>query len=687
MALLITGDINYFSEEHLLEAFPEERLLLLGDLARPLKRIRHLPLADSTDLQLLFRTYDIDQIVYFSASLNAISEMDTEIYRLRRILDSLRELPSLRFLYVMGPDRNYEKESRRRIILSSTEELCRYYAESYGFSLKIIRSLYLYNLQDERDSLGQLLSQLKRGGNSSFKVNPQQELYYIYPKDLLVLCYRVLDSWTDEFECLSIPASFHVTYDQLLLKLDLTGATIFSDSQPIRELKLADSSLRERYGWFPRVSILDDLEDFTYQIQEELRQPKWQQLRNLLHPQNVYGRFFLFFLLFGLTEFLSYTLGQQVYFKAIDYRLFFIMTMGLIFGTRMGLLAAVMATVGLLAQNVISGSSNLFTLFFEPSNWIPYMVYFISAMISGYVKEKDQGEVASLKSENTDLHQQLEAEQYVIDDLLKEKAELSYQILGRQDSYGKIYRFLEHLDTPYVDVFVLHLLQYLAETFQTESISIYSVQEDKLNKLQFSLTNSASKPGNLDVAADIFTLLKEEGVWVNQHLRKDYPMYMSALTADDRIDYCLLIQDVSAEHLNLYHQNLFKVLMGLANRSYQQLLAKKDQQAAFALNESDFYHKLLKIKEMDSPYFNGQVLHMSAADGLSVDFPQLLASKLSIFDTLGLVKGSYYLLYNGRTAAVSADWRPYLTQLGVGVAAVQTIEETIESIQFSRDLS
>ena len=690
MTLLLAGAVDYFSEESLLEAFPEERLLVLGALEKPSKKIRQLPLNDSTDLQLLFRTYDIHKIIYFSASVNAISEMDREIYQLRRVLDALKESVSLSFLYVTGPDRNYQDKSSRRIILSSAEELCQYYARAYDFSFKVIRSPYLYNLQDEADSLGRLFSQLKRGEAADFKVNPKQIAYYIYPKDLLVLCYRILDSWVDEPECLSIPASFHTTYAQLLAKVNLAEADIFSDDLPVRELQVPDTALRERYGWFPKVSVLDDLEDPVYQRQEKEELPLWRRLLRQLHFRTVYGRLIQFLLLFAVSEFLSHSLGQQVYFKTVDYRLFFIMTAGFILGTRMGLLAAGLASAGLIVQNIMSGSSNLSTLFFEPSNWIPYMVYFISAMVSGYVKERNQGELDSLKTENTDLRQQLEAETYVIEDLLTEKAELSYQILGRQDSYGKIYRFLQDLDTPHLDIFMLHLLQYLSEIFQTEAISIYSLRQEGLDQLEFSLAEAPRELSDREIAGDVWTHLREEGIWVNQHLREDYPMYLSVLTADGSMNYCLLIQDVSVEKLNLYHQNLFKVLMGLANRSYQQLQSAQNrlpesngQQPAFPLDQSEFYHKMLLVKEMDSPYFNGQLLRLAAPDLLPEDLVQLLSSKLSLFDTLGRIDDDYYLLYNARRASALSDWRRYLAKSGVEIAALQNLEETIEALQFS----
>lgn len=168
---------------------------------------------------------------------------------------------------------------------------------------------------------------------------------------------------------------------------------------------------------------------------------------------------------------------------------------------------------------------------------------------------------------------------------------------------------------------------------------------------------------------------------------------MSALTANGNMDYCIFIEDVSAERLNLYHKNLFKVLMGLANRSYQQqltnhrLLENNGRQSELVLRESDFYRKLLQIKEMDSPYFNAQILHLAVADNLPSALVQLLVSKWSMFVTIGLIRDDYYLLYNARAAESLLDWREYLTQRGVEIVGIQNLEETIEIIQFSQDLS
>ncbi len=61
--------------------------------------------------------------------------------------------------------------------------------------------------------------------------------------------------------------------------------------------------------------------------------------------------------------------------------------------------------------------------------------------MSGYIKEKDRSDLSRLSSEINHLKQQLSGEQSFAEDLLSEKVELTHQILERQDSYGRIYRF------------------------------------------------------------------------------------------------------------------------------------------------------------------------------------------------------------------------------------------------------
>lgn len=75
---------------------------------------------------------------------------------------------------------------------------------------------------------------------------------------------------------------------------------------------------------------------------------------------------------FILFEFLNKYTGTYAQFKMIDLRLVFIVFMGSLYGINYGISAAALETCSLIAayrqENV-----NIYTLFYEASNWIPFI--------------------------------------------------------------------------------------------------------------------------------------------------------------------------------------------------------------------------------------------------------------------------------------------------------------------------
>ena len=176
------------------------------------------------------------------------------------------------------------------------------------------------------------------------------------------------------------------------------------------------------------------------------------------------------------------------------------------------------------------GFADFQTLFFEPTNWIPYIIYIVSGLVSGYIKEKDRSDLSRLSSEINHLKQQLSGEQSFAEDLLSEKVELTHQILERQDSYGRIYRFLENLETPYLEIFMVKLLDYISEAFGTDEIAICKVDNNQKSKLQLTtVQNTKHLILTAEQLAGVSQQLVDNTVWVNQHLHDDYPMYLAGV--------------------------------------------------------------------------------------------------------------------------------------------------------------
>ena len=687
MTVLITGNTVILEESDLLKMFPEEKVVVLGELSQSKckNRIRKIAWEEEIDIEQLLTGYHITSILYLSESVEPLKELDGEFLQIKKILNALSKDFLVEFLYVMGPDLCFQEESNRSIMLSAYQRMLYHYSQNQQLSIKILRSLYLYQLSNSTDYLRSILT-----SDNDIMIHPDQKIYYIFNRDLLDLCRRIFDNWTDAFERIEVPDSFDMSFQQLFRELNIHNV-VFSKEAQLSILKPQTSDLRQDYGWFPKVSLLEDLSthdlpSFATELQSLSLVNK---LREFAKLDRTPARVVVLLGLLIVSGVFSYLFGDQIYFQTVDYRLFAIVISGLSLGLFYGLWAAVFASIGLIIQNILMGFADFQTLFFEPTNWIPYIIYIVSGLVSGYIKEKDRSDLSRLSSEINHLKQQLSGEQSFAEDLLSEKVELTHQILERQDSYGRIYRFLENLETPYLEIFMVKLLDYISEAFGTDEIAICKVDNNQKSKLQLTtVQNTKHLILTAEQLAGVSQQLVDNTVWVNQHLHDDYPMYLAGGLADGESCYYLALDHLPTDKLNLYHQNLLKSLTGLASLSYQHLRQKLTSVSQYeVLKEVAFYQKLLALKDVDSPYFMWKVLNL----GLLVEEipPTMLKSlqeKLSLFDSLGQVENHLCLLINTYTQSLT-DWYEKLSDLGFEVVGEHNVEETVEAIAFKQMIS
>ncbi|MCY7174403.1 hypothetical protein MK543_06605 [Streptococcus gallolyticus subsp. gallolyticus] len=657
MAILIAGNVEVLKESDLLKMFPEEKVIVLGKVSESKHRIRSIDWKNQTDIGRLLTVYHVTSILYFSKSVEPSKDLDGELLQIRKILNALTEDFFVEFLYVTGSDLRFETENSRGVMLSAYEQLLRRYSQQQHFSLKILQSLYLYQLSNSTDDLRSILT-----SDKDITLHPDQKAYYIFGRDLLDLCRRIFDNWTNTFERIEVPDSFGITFQQLFEELNIYGAT-FSEEAPLSVLKPQTSNLRKDYGWFPKVSLLEDLStrDLPTSAKEQKTLSLADRLRKLAKLDKTSVKVIVLIVLFILGEMLSHLLSNQMYFKTVDYRLFAIVISGLSLGMFYGIWAAVFASIGLIIQNILAGETNLQTLFFEPANWIPYIIYLVSGLVSGYVKEKDQADLFRILAENEHLEQQLSDEE----------------------------SFVEDLETPYLEIFMVKLLDYISNIFDTDEIAIYEVRDNQTSKLQLT---TAQNTTHLMLTAEQLSKVSQQlvnnTVWVNQHLRDDYPMYLAGIFANGDLRYYLSLDHLPTDKLNLYHQNLLKSLMGLASLSYRRLYQKTTSNVQHEiLEEKVFCQKLLALRAVDSPYFVGQVLHLGVvAEEIPKTTLTSLQEELSLFDSLGQVESQLCLLINTYTQSLT-DWHEKLSDLSFDVADERNIEETIESIAFRQMMS
>ena len=202
MEILLTGYTAFLTQEWIETAFPDDHVLTTHTKSEALldTRVKTVTLDGKQLLAQINETYQFDRIVYFSEYLLPHGEQEGELDRLRWVSES------------------------------GTEQFARLFEQMPTGTVQM----------DEQAA---------------------QPLLALCMEELADLTARVFDTWTPEPERFLLPQVFDATQRQVgevLQKLQ-PGLEVCYGADTLQTYPTDDRTVRRRYGWFQRYSLLDDL--------------------------------------------------------------------------------------------------------------------------------------------------------------------------------------------------------------------------------------------------------------------------------------------------------------------------------------------------------------------------------------------------------------------------------------------
>ena len=267
-----------------------------------------------------------------------------------------------------------------------------------------------------------------------------------------------------------------------------------------------------------------------------------------------------------LSEVLVRATGTDAQFQMIDFRLMFVMLIGTVYGLNAGVLAAVLASVSLAAGYLRQGTT-LMLLFYEPSNWLAFIVYFVVGASCGYVQLRNTEAARFVREENNLLRGRLRFTQRLYQDTLEDKQMFRRQILGRRDSFGKIYTVTQQLDMLQPQEIYRKTVQVMEDVLENHSLTIYRLEQNH-TFARLTAASAGLEPApahSIEVARrlDVLRGIEQEGLWVNRELRPGLPMYAAGVRQNGTLVVLIGLRTATEEQMTLYYQNLFRILCGL----------------------------------------------------------------------------------------------------------------------------
>lgn len=575
MEVLVVGNTAYVDDDFCAKAFPGDHVQVVA--ADDAQRESSSRGSWKELLRHLDQAYEFDRVVYLSTYLTPHTEAFGDIELLRSVFRACMGR-RVKLLYVAGPaaaegvadaaDAN--AQTGKGIIARAANNLCRYYASHDDIQTKILCTPYLYTASAAlNDPFLVPLFDACSTGSVALQGAEDAVFPLLCAEELAVLVRRIFDSWDASFETLDVADSFHHTSGEVgeALKALFPGLSVAYGDSAGYALPVSDI-VRVRYGWFQRYDLLRDLT--TIQARWDAgRAKKVNPLRSAIDriqmrtlPIKCLETGFAWVLF----EVLEHLFSQSAQLNVLDYRLLYVVLIGTLYGLDFGLVAALLASVGLAVSFLTQYGYTFQGLFYEPSNWLPFIAYFVVGAVCGYVQlrnseaikvERDQNEL--VRNRNTFLTQ-------LYHDAIEDKRTYKRQIVGRHDSFGKIFAVTQELDVLNPRDIYRKCCELLGEILENDSVTIYHVSGGAFARLVAAspvIAEDATRSLSLEQLAPLLGGGGRSNLWVNRELTPGLPMFGYTIERDGAPAVLIFVRHAAENQMTLYYQNLFRILCGL----------------------------------------------------------------------------------------------------------------------------
>ncbi|MBR6603956.1 MAG: HD domain-containing protein, partial [Clostridia bacterium] len=575
--VLLIGNTEYLTEEFVQATFPQSKVMMVGntdlDGSDRIKLFR----VRKPSVKAILETYEFDLIVFFSAGLRFQSTDHNDAEELREVLQFSAEMQKeIKILYLSPLDSSFSERTDKAIIASASEKLCEFYAKRYSLDVKTVQIPYLYSSVCKNDFLYGVFEKIHSGKNVGIPEAASSKMHFLSLWDLSDLLSRIVDNWKAGSGVLSVGDEFHLTFSDLaeqLSKIAPGVKTEFTENHSSGIIKTTNSALRNEYGWFAKISILDDLAD-QYELylntKEQDTETVFTKIKNWISRHSFLIKVIELFLMFFLSELFIHITDSAVIFSIVDFRTIFIVIISTLYGLSFGIASATLASVSYFVAKVISGTDPL-TIFYEPTNWLAFVFFFLVGGLCGYVNLKKEEHGKYLEEQNGLLEDKLIFTSEIYEDTLREKKELKKQIISSKDSFGKIFDITRKLNTVAPQQLYLRTIETFEEILENKSIAVYSVNSKnafgRLEVASRDLLDVAARSISLQTYAPVINKLREGGIWRNTELKSEYPMYAAGVYRGEELVLVIFLWHADMGQRSLYYVNLFKILRDLVQMS------------------------------------------------------------------------------------------------------------------------
>lgn len=681
MDSLLIGNSSVLSKKSIQEIFISEKkdmcLVCSEDFSESRSgRVRYLHTPQGQyGYDFLFENNHFDNVIYFSEFLTPDRTPFHEMERLGAALASVSSHigRTSRFLYVVPSIRLQEKEGRDFVALCRSASLSlfsRYRRELAGkVAFAVIRTPYITGSLESGDFLTRIFGEAEKKQELSLPWPSNAQIPLLYEEDLRDFFVRFMDLWDGTPADLVLNpcrqedrTKTSVAFFAESLREE-TGCEVKTEPEADMEsliyLPEEKNIAGKIYGWHAETDVSGKLHELLDQYESLHPGSKKHFLSSLNIPRGILT---LLELAAGtvITQLLVNLSGSIVQFRVIDFRLLFVVITATMYGSGVGFIAALIMCGSLFfayEQNGFSADM----LLYNPSNWIPFILFFGVSAVCGYTRQNLRDRISVLEKDRDDLSRENMALNGLYVDAARTRDNYREDLMMSRNSFGEIFEVVQKLNHLHPDAIYSDAVPIFEEILDTKSVALYDISDQSAVFARLEVCSSEKKevyPRSIRLTdhPGIAEALRKGDLWVNRQARAHLPSYIAGVTDEDgHLAVAILIDGIPFERMTSYYANIVRVLVGIMQsfllRAFHYSKQQKERYyypGTILLHEDVFAAKFRQVKKEASDGITSWRLLEIDGKGKNVDeWDRLLVGKIRTTDTVCYADdGNVYLLLN-----------------------------------------
>lgn len=418
-----------------------------------------------------------------------------------------------------------ETTGYRGTTLIQAEEICNNYRKNWKLDLLILRLDHLFCIPESAPEIHSVCARmcLESMRDGCISADSNHEFAMLYEQDAVEFIFQIVKSREHKFYL------YHLSSDCVISEVELAGriqkclnngSSIVTVSKYDKRCILSGKRFHEEFGMHT-IFELDEIigQTIDYMRKHEERFEKYQESRDswwkILWKKwkwvfQVIVPFVENLLCFIPFFMLNNRMTDSAYFTNLDPYLLYVLVFAIIYGQQQATFSAVCAVAGYLFRQMYQRTGFEVVLDYNTYVWIAQL--FILGLIVGYMRDQ----IRMIRRESLEMEEHLTGQIADLQEInatnVRIKAAMEQQLIGHQDSIGKIYQITSRLEQQ---------------------------------------------------MPDIYQELAERRVYINKAMAEEYPLMATAIYEEEEIRLIIMVWGLSWEHMTLGEANFLTVVSHL----------------------------------------------------------------------------------------------------------------------------